>query len=46
MEIKDVLVGIAIADAFGTGIEFQDRRWIQDFFLLIFCLRNLKENMN
>lgn len=28
MNLKDVLIGIAIGDAFGVGIEFQDRRWI------------------
>ncbi len=30
MNIKDMLLGIAIGDAFGTGIEFQDRQWILD----------------
>ena len=27
--MKDVLLGIAIGDAFGLGLEFQDRKWIQ-----------------
>lgn len=29
MKIKEVLWGIAIGDAFGAGIEFQDRDWIR-----------------
>ncbi len=28
--MKDLLIGIAIGDAFGVGIEFQDRRWIRE----------------
>jgi ADP-ribosylglycohydrolase len=28
MGLKEALKGIAIGDAFGAGIEFQDRRWI------------------
>ena len=30
MNVKDTLIGIAIGDAFGVGIEFQDRRWIRE----------------
>ncbi len=30
MNIKDTLLGIAIGDAFGAGIEFQDRNWIRE----------------
>jgi len=30
MNIKDMLLGIAIGDAFGAGIEFQSRDWIKD----------------
>jgi len=29
MEIKEILLGIAIGDAFGAGVEFQDRDWIR-----------------
>lgn len=29
MNIKDLLIGIAIGDAFGAGVEFQDRDWIR-----------------
>ena len=29
MKIEDVLLGIAIGDAFGAGVEFQDRDWIR-----------------
>lgn len=28
MKIEDILLGIAIGDAFGAGVEFQDRDWI------------------
>ena len=28
IHIKDMLLGIAIGDAFGAGVEFQDRNWI------------------
>lgn len=28
--IKNVLIGIAVGDAFGAGIEFQDRNWIRE----------------
>ncbi|MFW2376664.1 MAG: ADP-ribosylglycohydrolase family protein, partial [Cellulophaga baltica] len=27
--IKEILLGIAIGDAFGAGVEFQDRDWIR-----------------
>lgn len=30
MTLKNTLIGIAIGDAFGVGIEFQDRRWIRE----------------
>lgn len=30
MKIKDLLFGIAIGDAFGAGVEFQDRNWIKE----------------
>jgi ADP-ribosylglycohydrolase len=30
MNIKDFLKGTAIGDAFGAGVEFQDRNWIQE----------------
>lgn len=29
MKIEDLLIGIAIGDAFGAGVEFQDRDWIR-----------------
>ncbi|HLC33226.1 MAG TPA: ADP-ribosylglycohydrolase family protein [Candidatus Nanoarchaeia archaeon] len=29
MGITDALIGIAVGDAFGSGIEFQDRNWIR-----------------
>lgn len=29
MEIRNILRGIAIGDAFGAGVEFQDRDWIR-----------------
>jgi ADP-ribosylglycohydrolase len=29
MFIKDMLLGTAIGDAFGAGVEFQDRHWIR-----------------
>jgi ADP-ribosylglycohydrolase len=29
MKIENVLLGIAIGDAFGAGVEFQDRDWIR-----------------
>ncbi|MGB0522516.1 MAG: ADP-ribosylglycohydrolase family protein [Flammeovirgaceae bacterium] len=29
MQMQQVLLGIAIGDAFGAGVEFQDRTWIQ-----------------
>lgn len=29
MNLKEILVGIAIGDAFGAGVEFQDRDWIR-----------------
>lgn len=29
MKITDLLVGLAIGDAFGAGVEFQDREWIR-----------------
>lgn len=28
--IKEVLIGTAIGDAFGAGVEFQDRNWIRE----------------
>ncbi len=28
--MKEILIGIAIGDAFGAGIEFQDRNWIRE----------------
>ena len=28
--MKDILIGIAIGDAFGAGVEFQDRNWIRE----------------
>lgn len=30
MQFSDVLLGFAIGDAFGAGIEFQDRHWIRE----------------
>jgi len=30
MNVKDMLLGIAVGDAFGAGIEFQSRDWIKD----------------
>jgi len=30
MRIQEILLGIAIGDAFGAGIEFQDRNWIRE----------------
>lgn len=30
MTLKDALIGIAIGDAFGVGIEFRDRKWIRE----------------
>ncbi|OJJ17266.1 ADP-ribosylglycohydrolase [marine bacterium AO1-C] len=38
MSFSDILLGIAIGDAFGAGVEFQDRDWIKsqvDFSRLI-----------
>ena len=38
MKIREILLGIAIGDAFGAGVEFQDRNWIRknvDFSKLI-----------
>lgn len=29
MKIEDLLIGIAIGDVFGAGVEFQDRDWIR-----------------
>lgn len=29
MNIKEILIGIAIGDSFGAGVEFQDRDWIR-----------------
>ncbi|MFK7774538.1 MAG: ADP-ribosylglycohydrolase family protein [Saprospiraceae bacterium] len=29
MKIEDLLIGIAIGDAFGAGVEFQDRDWVR-----------------
>ena len=29
MNIKEILIGIAIGDSFGAGVEFQDRDWIK-----------------
>jgi len=29
MNIENILLGIAIGDAFGAGVEFQDRNWIR-----------------
>jgi ADP-ribosylglycohydrolase len=29
MKLKEILLGIAIGDAFGAGVEFQDREWIR-----------------
>jgi ADP-ribosylglycohydrolase len=28
--IKEILIGTAIGDAFGAGVEFQDRNWIRE----------------
>lgn len=30
MNIRDILIGIAIGDALGAGVEFQDRDWIRN----------------
>ncbi len=30
MKIQDILLRIAIGDAFGAGVEFQDRNWIRE----------------
>jgi len=30
MKMKEILLGIAIGDAFGAGVEFQDRNWIRN----------------
>lgn len=29
MKIEEIILGIAIGDAFGAGVEFQDRNWIR-----------------
>ena len=29
MNFKDLILGVAIGDAFGAGVEFQDRNWIK-----------------
>lgn len=29
MNIENILLGTAIGDAFGAGVEFQDRNWIR-----------------
>lgn len=29
MNFQNILLGIAIGDAFGAGVEFQDRNWIR-----------------
>ncbi|MEL6634879.1 MAG: ADP-ribosylglycohydrolase family protein [Bacteroidota bacterium] len=29
MRIRDILLGVAIGDAFGAGVEFQDRNWMR-----------------
>ncbi len=29
VNIREILLGIAIGDAFGAGVEFQDRNWIR-----------------
>lgn len=43
--IKDILIGTAIGDAFGAGVEFQDRDWIRenvDFSRLINVRNKIK----
>lgn len=30
MNFEELLIGIAIGDAFGAGVEFQDREWIRE----------------
>ncbi|EAY25060.1 ADP-ribosylglycohydrolase family protein [Microscilla marina] len=30
MNLQDILLGFAIGDAFGAGVEFQDRNWIRE----------------
>ncbi|MFT6334835.1 MAG: ADP-ribosylglycohydrolase [Halioglobus sp.] len=30
LTIKDLLFGLAIGDAYGAGVEFQDRNWIAE----------------
>lgn len=45
MSIEDLLLGIAIGDAFGAGVEFQDRDWIRanvDFSRLINARSDIK----
>ena len=43
--MKDVLFGIAIGDAFGAGVEFHDRDWIQqnvDFTQFVYARDQIK----
>ena len=45
MIIQDILIGIAIGDAFGAGVEFQDREWIRkkvDFSRLVNARNKIK----
>ena len=45
MNIKNLLLGTAIGDAFGAGVEFQDRDWIRanvDFTQFVNARHNIK----
>ena len=45
MQIKNLLLGTAIGDAFGAGVEFQDRDWIRahvDFTKFVNVRHNIK----
>ena len=46
MKFNDILLGYAIGDSFGAGIEFQDRNWIKENMVHNryhrLCLKTLK----
>ncbi len=49
MVTKDIVIGLAIGDAFGAGVEFQDRNWIRknvDFTMFINARNRIKVNSN
>jgi ADP-ribosylglycohydrolase len=44
INIQDLLLAFAIGDAFGAGVEFQDRNWVRknvDFTKLVNALKNI-----